>query len=128
VYGDYFNLSDGKKTIVSYDVNEDLESSEDELIELNQEGTVEDVILIDRTKTTRLEWEMNRLNTSYNPVVKEVTEMAFACIGATISGNNDPQSFNEGWNHVDDVKREGWQDAIQKEIQNMLESVCGQRK
>ena len=50
VYGDYFNLSDGKRTIVSYDVNEDLESSEDELIELNQEGTIGGMIMIGRTK------------------------------------------------------------------------------
>ena len=50
MYGDYFNLSDGKRTIVSYDVNEDLESSEDELIELNQEGTIGGMIMIGRTK------------------------------------------------------------------------------
>ena len=48
---------------------------------------------------------MNRLNTSYNPIVEEVTEMAFALVGATSSGYNEPQSFNEGWNHVDDIKR-----------------------
>ena len=128
MYGDYFNLNDGKKTIVSYDVNEDLESSDDELIELNQEGTIGGVLTIGRTKTTRLEREMNRLNTSYNPVVEEVTEMAFAFVGITSSGYNEPQSFNEGWNHVDDVERKGWQGAIQKEFQNMLEKNVWTKK
>jgi Reverse transcriptase (RNA-dependent DNA polymerase) len=64
----------------------------------------------------RLQGELKRLNTSYNPL--EIVDMAF--IGATTSGYTEPQTFRDAWHHDDATEREGWMGAIKKEMQSML--------
>ena len=56
---------------------------------------------------------MKKINTSYNSVVEEVMEMVFTSV-ETSKRYSEPQTFREGWSHVDDIEQKGWQEAIQK--------------
>ena len=79
LYGDYFQLKEGKRTIVSNSENVDLNSAEEELSDVTDKGAIES-IATGRAGTTRLEREMKKVNTSYNPVVEEVMEMVFTFV------------------------------------------------
>ena len=80
-----------------------------------------------RTGTTRLEREMKKINTSYNPVDEEVMEMVFTLV-ETSKRYSEPQTFREGLNHVDDIEQKGWREAIQKEFHDMLEKHVWTKK
>ena len=126
LYGDYFQLKEGKRTILSNSDNVDLSLEEEELLDMTDKGAIES-IATGRTGTTRLEREMKKINTSYNPIVEEVMEMVFTSV-ETSRRYNEPQTFREGWNHVDDIEQKGWQEAIQKEFHDMLEKQVWTKK
>ena len=120
VYGDYFKLKDGKRTIVSYEIESEEEN--DDSATTDQEGTIGGVVETAGTSgksvNTRLLGELKRLNASYNPLIQEVTDMAF--VSATESDYLEPQTFSEAWEHPDATEREGWRAGIRKEFRDML--------
>ena len=93
---------------------------------MTDKGAIES-IATGRAGTTRLEREMKKINTGYNPVVEEVMEMGFTSV-ETSKIYSEPQTFREGWNHVDDIERKGWQEAIQKEFHDMHEKQVWTKK
>ena len=66
---------------------------------------------------------LRKLNVSYNPIM---SGMAFAddeCAmvgGGTDDSYDNPDTFDEAWNHPDASDKENWRTAIKKEFNNMI--------
>ena len=76
----------------------------------------------DSVKSSKLDRELRKLYTTYNPttvMAPEVVECAF--VGGTLEGHDNPRSFQEAWHHPDPVERKHWRDAIRKEFRCMIE-------
>lgn len=124
-WGEYRNVKaepvitdDDEITVYSYSdsVPEIEEVSENEEIEGNvPEGT-------EQGGSTKLERELNKLNTFYNPVNLRKDEEAAECafVTATESDPSEPRNFQEAWNHPDPKIRELWRAAIKKEFHDMI--------
>jgi hypothetical protein len=67
-------------------------------------------------KNKRVENAMKKLNTFFNPMIKN----AMAFVGAVDSGYAEPQTFHEAWNHQDSNEKNKWRTAIKKEFHDML--------
>jgi Reverse transcriptase (RNA-dependent DNA polymerase) len=62
--------------------------------------------------------ELRNLKTSYNPVFYTQVEQ-LDMLMMSIGGYDDPTTFEEAWNHDIPKEREGWRDAIHKELTDM---------
>jgi hypothetical protein len=123
-----FNL-DTKKIMMSRDIiwlnkkdksfNSDTRAGRDKLLEPNPEVNEQSNIPTNR----KLLNELKRLNTSYNPTLKDdvedITDLVF--LGAVDSGFLEPQTFEQAWHHPDAGEKEGWHNAIKKEFMSMIE-------
>lgn len=76
----------------------------------------------EKEKLTKLDRELKKLFTSYNPTkpipAPDVVECAF--VGGTLDGYDNPRSFQEAWNHPDEHERKMWRLAIRKEFNCMI--------
>ena len=61
--------------------------------------------------------EMDRANVAVPLSSTLFDEFIFTSIEAKVY--EEPKSFNEAWNHPDEVQREKWREAIRKEFQDM---------
>jgi hypothetical protein len=129
VYGQYKGLKPGTTQIIDTDIEIEyqpvLTQTSDPIVLEEQESepvitpVPEEVTSEQKEKSKkhdRLRGELRRLNTSYNP--QEISDMAF--ISATTSSYTEPQTFKEAWNHAETDEREGWQGAIEKELNDMI--------
>ncbi len=103
---------------------EDLEETEEaEIVEEDENIYIlEDEELSDdpiRPKTTKLERELKKLNTSYNTVVPNET-IELALLMATNSGPTDPNTFKQAWEHTNEESKIKWREAIKKEYDDMI--------
>ena len=100
---------------------EDDDSDPDEEDRSTESGREEEVE--EKEKSTKLDRELKKLFTSYNPTksvpAPEVVECAF--VGGTLDGYDNPRTFQEAWNHPDEHKRKMWRQAIRKEFRCMIE-------
>ena len=140
-FGAYHNLSRNQVTkIIELEVPSEKAPVEEEHISVHNNDVQERE---GNSESTRLERELRKLDTSYNPVsVFEPTQMtegmttrarmaalAFEHIEYGLitpemaySGAEDdtvPETFREAWDHPDTTKREQWREAIKGEFSKM---------
>ena len=61
-----------------------------------------------------------KLNVSYNPVMSGMAfEDDVAIVGGTDESYDNPDIFQEAWNHLDEEEKEHWRTAIKKEFNDM---------
>ena len=64
---------------------------------------------------------LKKLNVSYNPVMSGMAfEEDVAMVGGTDESYDNPDIFQEAWNHPDEQEREHWGLAIKKEFNDMI--------
>ena len=64
---------------------------------------------------------LRKLNVSYNPIMSGMAfadEVAF--VGGTDESYDNPEQFQEAWNHPKTEEREYWREAIRKEFNDMI--------
>ena len=88
----------------SHDITDDDEHSDDEHGHINN---------------PRLQRELRRLHTWYNPTANDMGELAM--VGGTDESYVNPPTFNDAWNHPKDYDREKWREGIRKEFKDMIE-------
>ena len=71
----------------------------------------------DMVGNPKLQRELQRLNTWYNPTVNELGDVAF--VGGTDETYDNPEDFYEAWDHQDPNERAKWREGIRKEIKDM---------
>ncbi len=118
----YFKLKDGKKTFVSYEIDEEESEEEADAGTTNQEGSIGGVVdtadASGKSVNKRLLGELKRPNASHNLLIQEVTDMAF--VSANESDYFEPQTFSKAWEHPDAIERKGWRADVWKEFKDML--------
>ena len=101
--------------------DDDDDDSEPESVEKADTGSGRVKVEADAT-STKLDRELKRLFTSYNPTTTlpapDVVECAF--VGGTLEGHENPSTFQEAWNHPDENERMMWRQAIRKEFKCMI--------
>ena len=70
------------------------------------------------TIQTKVSAEVRRLNTFYNPTVTTSDKAEFLFLTSKIKVN-EPESFAEAWFNPDPGERQGWREAIEKELTDM---------
>ena len=64
---------------------------------------------------------LKKLNVSYNPIMSGMVftdEVAF--VGGTDESYDNPEQFDEAWNHPKTEEREYWREAIRKGFNDMI--------
>ena len=83
----------------------------------------------DQPKKMRIPRVIKELQASYNDATKTYIDMleedgktfvGFALASEATTYPDERTTFQEAWNHEDTQEREGWQNAIKKEFQDML--------
>ena len=63
---------------------------------------------------------LKKLNVSYNPVMSGMAfEEDVAMVEGTDESYDNPNIFQEAWNHPDEEEKEHWRTAIKKEFNDM---------
>ena len=63
---------------------------------------------------------LKKLNVSYNPVMSGMAfEEDVAMVGGINESYDNPDIFQEAWNHPDEEEKEHWRTAIKKEFNDM---------
>ena len=95
----------------------------DQINDINASDS-ESVASIPNHSDSRLQRELQKLDTFYNPTMKwasvEHVEIAFV---SHISDRAyiEPQTFNEAWYHPDQTEQKSWREAIRKEFNCMVD-------
>ena len=72
---------------------------------------------VDMVGNSKLQREPNKLNTFYNPTTDDLGDVAF--VGGTDELYENPETFNDAWNHPIQIEREKWRAGIIKEFNDM---------
>ena len=72
---------------------------------------------VDMVRNSKLQRELKKLNTFYNPTVDDLDDVAF--VGGTDELYENPETLNDAWNHPIQIEREKWRAGIIKEFRDM---------
>ena len=62
--------------------------------------------------------EMRKLHDTWNPTLDDMVEVIL--VGGTDDTYENPSTFQEAWNHLDEEERKKWREAIRKEFRDMI--------
>jgi hypothetical protein len=120
MWGEYQKIKQENVINIDHDDGYELEEqafTEDPGDQIIDQGGNQVIGGAEATRGSRVERELMRLSTFYNPTVpltsdEEAAEIAL--MSAVESGYDEPRNFKEAWNHEDQGIRGKWQHAIRK--------------
>ena len=84
----------------------------------HEHQTDKETAIPDTVNNPKLQRELQRLNTYYNPTLEDIGEVAF--VGGTDELYEAPADFNEAWYHPVQSEREKCREAIKKEFRDII--------
>ncbi len=64
---------------------------------------------------------LRKLNVSYNPVMGGMAYVDdMAMVGGTVETYDNPENFQEAWNHPNKEEKKHWREAIRKDFNDMI--------
>ena len=104
----------GQEVLVQEIENEDMSEEEDEDEEEYQVKT-----RASTKASVKLPRELRNLDTYYNPILYTQEEQVDLLLLSAGTGIDDPEKFEDAWDHPNPVERTEWRQAIKKELTDM---------